>query len=274
MFNPLRRKKSKADSVEPMDAPFGPPPMGSRPPERRIFPIDEVRALASRGISEPDIIRTLRREGYSTSEIDQAMKDALRSRISGDMYRDPPQYEERGMEPEELPDRDDIPRDLGYPGSDFEEEIPMAPLEPLREPELPEMPSGEYFSPSPPRRPVARTPQKSGMDRREIEELTEVIIDEKLRDVRERFKAVDSQFQQLSRKMDIVSDEMNRIRSEKSGEVKGIESKIDNYSRNMDEMNGRIESMEKALKDSLSPMLESLRSLAELVKSMRERQAK
>jgi len=62
---------------------------------------------------------------------------------------------------------------------------------------------------------------------------------------------------------------VNTIRSEKSNQVKGIEEKIDSYKQSMGEINGRIESMERALKDSLSPMLESLRSLSETVKMLK-----
>jgi DNA-binding transcriptional MerR regulator len=283
MFNPFGgKKKKKGEGGEMMEGPgFGPsgPP---RPPERRIVPVDEVRAFASRGVSEPDIIRTLRREGYSTGEIDQAMKEALRSRVSGDFYGRQPQadYGEAAEPAEEpYPGRSQLPRDLGYPGSDVDEDADLPPLPPeveppARGPDFPDMPSGDYFEP--PRRPapVARQQQRGGVDRREIEELAEVIVDEKLRDTKDRFKSVDAQFQQFSRKLESISDELNRIRMEKSGEVKGIESKIDSYSRNMDEMNGKMESMEKALRDSLSPMLESLRSLSELVKSMKEKQSK
>jgi len=281
-LNPFGGKSKKGARDAGPDGAFGSagPP---RPPERKIVPTDEVRAWSSRGMSEPDIIRTLRREGYATGEIDQAMKEALRSRVSGDFYNRPVvnEYGESslGPPPENAPRREEIPRDLGYPGSDLAEEelspppydVPMAPQQ--REPEFPDMPEGEYFPEPAPQRRMApqRGPQRSGIDRREIEELAEVIVEEKLRELKERFKVVDAQFQQVNRKVDSMSDEMNRVRMEKSNEVKGIEGKIDGYSRNMDEINGRMESMEKALKDSLSPMLESMRSLADLVKSMKEK---
>jgi prefoldin subunit 5 len=232
-------------------------------------------------MSEPDIIRNLRREGYATGEIDQAMKEALRSRVSGNFYNKPMvnEYGEAslGPPPEEAPEMEDIPKGLGYPGADMTDDdiTPPpydSPAEQQREPQYPDMPEGDYFNEPAQRRPApAMRGQTRGVDRREIEELAEVIVEEKLRELKEHFKAIDMQFQQVNRKVDSISDEMNRVRMEKSNEVKGIEAKIDGYSRNMDEINGRMESMEKALKDSLSPMLESMRSLAELVKSMKER---
>jgi hypothetical protein len=279
MFNPFGGRKKKGDGF-PAEGSFGAAGR-SRPPERKIIPTDEVRALSSRGVSEPDIIMTLKREGYSNTEIDQSMKEALRSRVSGDFYNRPAvnEYGEAplGPPPESVPSREDMPRNLAYPigGPEDDEEMPDQPFDPqsqaARAQEFPDMPGGEYFEPAPPRRMPQRGPTKGGMERKEVEELTEVIVEEKLRDIRDRFRSVEMQFQQTNRKVDSVSDEINRMRLEKSNEVKGIESKIDGYSRNMDAINGRMESMEKALKDSLSPMLESMRSLSELVRSMREK---
>ena len=43
------------------------------------IPSQRVMQLSSQGMSEPEIIRTLRSEGYSLLEVDRGMKDALRS---------------------------------------------------------------------------------------------------------------------------------------------------------------------------------------------------
>jgi DNA-binding transcriptional MerR regulator len=278
MFNPFKKKKAEeTPGMEGLPGPPVPPgPAGPPgPPAGRIIPTDEVRALSSRGVPEPDIIRTLRREGYSTSEIDQAMKDALKSRVSGEAYGPPNEYGERtlGGPPEDLPPREEIPGGLGYPTSEAEGEPALPPPgeTPPREPEFPGMPKGEDFLGPPPTERAPSRRSSKGVGRREIEELAEVIVEEKLRGLNERFKAIDTQFQQVGKKMETLSGEMTKMRTEKGGEFKGVEDKIDSYSKHIDELKGRMESMEKALKDSLSPMLESMRSLSELVKSMKEK---
>lgn len=285
-LNPF--KKKKAEGPPPMEGSLGPPgpppaagppsPAGppGAPPAGKIIPTDEVRALSSRGVPEPDIIRTLRREGYSTGEIDQAMKEALRSKVSGEFYQPSNEYGERplGGPPENMPPSEEIPGGLGYPISGgpevpsptFEEQSP--------EPAFPEAPTGDDFLRPPPAstapEPRRRKPSK-GIDRKEIEELAEVIVEEKLRMMDNRFKTIDAQFQQVNKRVDTVSGELDKIRSEKGGMVEGIENKIDAYSKQINEVNGKIESMENAFKDSLTPMLESMRSLTELVKTMREK---
>lgn len=287
-INPF--KKKKAQEMPPMEGPPlpGPPvPEGVPPPSStgppapgqggRIIPTDEVRALSSRGVSEPDIIRTLRREGYSTNEIDQAMKEALRSRVSGD-YKPMNEFGEArlGGPPDTMPRNEEIPQNLAYPtaGADEGEAPPPAFEPPPASPQLPEEPTGSDFlrpaiSERPP--PQQRRAAKGGVDRREIEELAEVIVEEKLREMRNKIKTFDASFSQINTKMENLYGEINKMRSEKSGEVKGIEEKIESYSTHIDGLNSKIESMERALKDSLSPMLDSMRSLSELVKTMKQK---
>ena len=137
-----------------------------------------------------------------------------------------------------------------------------------REPEFPEIPRGSDFMEAPEPKPHRKSRQS--MERRDIEELAEVIVDEKLRAMADRFKAIDAKFNSLGGRIEAISEDVNKIRSQKSGEVQSIESKIEEYSKGMTEMNGRMESMERAFKDSLSPMLESMRSLSDLVKSMKK----
>lgn len=285
MLNPFSRKKrepsGEAPFPEPMPAPSGP----------KGTPTAEVQALSSRGVAEPDIINTLRREGYSIGEIDQAMKEALRGRVAPEgpptpegppgppEPRGPPSGPSEPYELEPLPPPEPLPPGPSRRPIREEPPIPPSPIgefagvpkgedfaggqtPPLGGPEFP-----EELPPLPQRRRKTR-----GIDRREMEELTEVLVEEKLRPLDERFNTIQSQFQQTDNKINALSEEINRMKTAKSGEVKGIEEKIDSYKQNMNEINGKIESMERALKDSLSPMLESLRSLSETVKLLKKKE--
>jgi DNA-binding transcriptional MerR regulator len=223
-------------------------------------------------VSEPDIIKTLRDRGYSVSEIDKAMKEALKTRVSGGAG---------APEPATLPPPP--PREFAQTSEDLALPAPIGPPKFPKE-EFPETPTGKDFIGPPSPEPVPLEPElpeepspppirtkRGGIERRDIEELTEVIVEEKLRDVNNRFREMQTQLQQTNNKIETLSQEINRIKSEKTGELKGIESKIDSYKQNMTELNGRIESMERALKESLSPMLESLRSLSETIKMLKKK---
>ena len=49
------------------------------------IPTEKVVSLSAQGMSEPEIIRSLKDEGFSPLEVDRAMKQALRSGTSGPM---------------------------------------------------------------------------------------------------------------------------------------------------------------------------------------------
>jgi prefoldin subunit 5 len=252
-----------------------------RPSRPRSIPTAEVQALSSRGMAEPDIINTLRREGYSISDIDQAMKEALRGRVASGEPEDygPPARPREPFEPGPLPPPEPIPP--GPPRSPLrrEREIPPSPLGEFDDvprggdflEETPAIPRGPEFPEELPMPPAERRRKTRGFDRRDIEELTEVVVEEKLRGLGERFDSIQSQFREMDRKINAISEEMNTIRSSKGGEVRGISEKIDSYKQDIGELNGRMESLERALKDSLAPMLDSLRSLSETVKLLKKK---
>jgi hypothetical protein len=58
------------------------------PPQRRI-PTGKVLSLSSRGVPEPEIIRILKDEGYTPTEVDKAMTTALKGAVGG--QASPPQ---------------------------------------------------------------------------------------------------------------------------------------------------------------------------------------
>jgi hypothetical protein len=45
-------------------------------------PTDRVMTLSSQGVSEPDIIKTLKNEGYTPMQVDSAMREALKGTVS------------------------------------------------------------------------------------------------------------------------------------------------------------------------------------------------
>jgi prefoldin subunit 5 len=58
-------------------------------------PTERVVALSSQGLSEPEIIQTLKQEGYTPIQVDSAMREALRGAATGQpsVQRYPPQRE-------------------------------------------------------------------------------------------------------------------------------------------------------------------------------------
>lgn len=278
-LNPFSKKKNP----KPSDIP--------REPSPARIPTSDVQSLSARGMSEPDIINTLRNEGYTTDEIDHAMKSSLRSRVSGPSGGMPP----RGPEPVERP----VPPPSRPPKGVFDERLeplpgpagpPKEPFDPMGD--LPAEPRGSDFGrtspsfeprpgpgrfeepgfnrPRPPAMPQ-RPKRHKPMERKEMEELTEVIVDEKIKEFQGKFNSMNAHMQQMNKRIDGLKNEIEGIRSEKMTEVKEIEGMIEGFKTSIGDVTVRIDGMEKALKDSLSPMLESMRSLSETVKLLKQK---
>lgn len=251
------------------------------------IPTQRVTELASKGLSEPEIIKVLREEGYTPLQIDTAMKTALRNAAAvgkpigppsrafpsepprprpESQYPEPPRPPEPFFEEEigmEGPESDELDKEL--PG--FPEELPPRP-DFLRPPEhvKPAIPEEEPV----PKLPAGKRETKEEK-RRMIEELVETIVDERWEEFSEKLNKFEAEYQELNKKISDLEQKINQIHLEKDDEMKEIEGKIDSYKQSLAEMSVKLESLERAMKDSLSPMLQTLRSLSDTIKLLKER---
>lgn len=262
------------------------PARSSRPSRDRI-PTDRVITLSSQGVSEPEIIQTLKVEGYTPLQVDQAMKEALKSSVgttgpepppvpAPSPYSEPapplpPPVPESGLSPpqrrpEELP---------GLPPLPTETELPPPPISATAytypEPEPPVGPSlpGEGDI-SRLREPMTRREAKDEK-RRALEELAESIIEEKWISLREDIMNLKAQVQELGMKTSSIEQSMIQLRGEKKTDMQKIEEKIDTYKESINEVSAKMGAIENAMKESLSPMMQSMRSMTETIREMKEK---
>ncbi|UCD03214.1 MAG: hypothetical protein JSV63_01085 [Candidatus Aenigmatarchaeota archaeon] len=137
--------------------------------------------------------------------------------------------------------------------SGAEEALPPAPGEPMREPEP---------------LPFARAPLPKGKDdrireirdrrRKEIEELTEEITEEKWQDMMNRVRILEENIEKVSSEMKSSATQTAGLGSEDYGKLK---DELANQRESVEELNARIDSLEDVVKNSLTPMLESVRKL-------------
>lgn len=251
----------------------------SRPARDRV-PTGRVLQLSSQGVSEPEIIQTLKSEGYTPLQVDQAMKDALKSSVGTSTGTAPamsptppaPAPPEPGLTP---PRREMRPEDVpSLPPLPTEAELPPPPSAELL-PERPEMTGAEFEPPLPGeeeiprlREPMTKIEMKEGR-RRALEELAEAIIEEKWMGIREEIMNLKSQMQEINIKVTSLEQSFSQIRGEKKTDMEKIEDKIDTYKQSINEVSARMESIEKAMKDSLTPMMQSMRSLTETIRTVK-----
>ena len=282
------------------------------------MPVDRVMALSSQGYSDPEIIRSLRDEGYNPTEVDKALKEALKSTISPMRPRFPqqenPQIDFQRPEPRPYPGREPEPEE--YPDEPMAERPQLERPPQRRMPQQPQQPQqrpmgqrpGPGPGPSPefdeqprpvgdlglpdmpglrPSRPKmqAQDYQSGGYDEQgypqgeqepeiprlghqsksgsRMEEIAEAVVEE-------RFSIVDVDIQSLKNEL----AELKRLGAGKPGESKELSSmqgKFEDFDRRLTSMSTKLEALEKVMKDSLAPMMETMRTLADTVRDMKER---
>lgn len=242
--------------------------------ERKEFiPTDLVEKLASQGKSEPEIIQQLRSQGFTPSQIDKALKVALKEAVEKPQSLLRPDI---GTEPEEIPEKfrptrkplmEVREKELTHPEKTLiPPELHLAEIPVPEEPPKMETPKVEkpveHFEAKQPARPVHpskpiqyptvpptgtfRPPEV----RHEItlEELAEQIVAEHEKKVEGRmndFERVDKETQQRLAKME---ESVSKFQSTLDSHMKESRIRIDKMEELLDSFSARFEALETAFK--------------------------
>jgi hypothetical protein len=200
------------------------------PSGKGVVPVDRVSELASRGFSEHEMIDVLRKEGFSADEIDKAMTNVLKLGVTG------------GPQP---------------PPSAGPEELPSLEQFQTPQPQMPEMPDTslpqEYYQPQ----------QYSS------EEYVDYLVKEKTRAVDEKISEFTVRYTELEKRIIELNNQLTTIIQAKTGEEQQILSRLDSFKDMVNELNIRMGSLEKAFKDTLPALIESVRALCDLVQRLK-----
>lgn len=147
-----------------------------------------------------------------------------------------------------------------------------------------DMPKGNQFDSSIPKpkdyaEPMEKKPlpsldssvKEKKVSKKQVEELVEVIIEEKWHDMKSKLNEVDTKFLDINNKIVAVENAVRQMRNERDDELKQISDKIDTYRNSLTDMNGKMQSMENAMRDSLTPLISTLRSLSETINNLKEK---
>ena len=109
---------------------------------------------------------------------------------------------------------------------------------------------------------------------KEVEELIEVTVEEKWKEVEKKVKELDARFAEMDSRLKGLESQIDDVRKEEQKKDVEISTKIDTYKDSMGEITTKMEGMESALKGALESVLESNRSLSEAVRSLKERHSR
>jgi len=201
-------------------------------PERGS-PVNRVKELTSKGFSELEVIDVLRKEGHSPEEIDNALSQALKGGITSQpqSFQPKPQQKEAAQEGPQLPKLEDI-----------------APQR-VEMPEMPESASEEYYE----------------EDSYPTEEYIEYVVKEKTSEVKKSIDEFSLKTKDLEKRIDNLHDQINILIQTRTTEQTQLLNRIDSFKGAMEDIEIRLGGIEKAFKDTLPALIESVRALSDLV---------
>ncbi len=225
---------------------------------------ERVSALASQGLAEPDIIKKLKSEGYKPAEVESALTEAVKTAAapSAPAGRTPEEAPPLGPPPfpeEEAPSPLELP---GMPPEEEPEEMPEAPPAGWR-PAGMEMEEKRMRALPPPRRMREEEGGRAG--RRDMEEIAEAVVEEKWKAFDKEVGDIHKKMEDFAIKISTIESAVNEIKTMKKTEVEELKTSMDTQRESIVDMTEKLEAMENALKNSLTPMMQSLRALTENV---------
>ncbi len=213
--------------------------------KQKASPTDRVKELSGRGFAEAEMIDILRKEGYNPNDIDSALTSAMTSKVSEPAPSSYTQYTQQPPAPINAPWENAQPqRNSALPTlEEITEKRPSA---------LPQIPEtsvpAEYY-------------QQSYM----TEEYVDYVIQARMGEFNQKIAEFSGRTQELAKRIEEVSDRINEIMSLRNAEQTQILSKIDTFKDSVGGIDTRIGSLERAFKETLPALIESVRALTDLV---------
>lgn len=203
-------------------------------------PVEKVKELSKKGMSDKDIIRQLKSEGYSYEEIEQAMLQAVKESTI--------ETNESGIETKPAPSTqiENIPQ-------------PQVVQQPQLQQTQPRVEDFEIKQPTPEEETPSFVEEEEISPEVIIEELVESIVDEKWSEIKDRFQRLEDEIKTLKHK----------LKEEKEVEIKDYDSDIEALYSQIEELEARVGGLERAFKQFLPTLTKNIEELQKMVEELK-----
>jgi len=242
-------------------------------PKREYVPVDLVQRMSSQGVPQNVIAGKLQSQGFSSRQIDSAMRILLREGVGGPQ-RTPPRPR---MPPSGAPGPEPIGRPQRAPPVERYTRGPEPMGAPMERAPLPQR--REQFS-TPERLPQPmRPPEKLAMppeytftkdtpkfEQPEItlEEIIEGVVADKWDDFEERLNIYDKKNLQVQDQIKELREQVGEMTKILNQKEQTLISRFEAVSGSMDSIEGRIGSIERIFKEFIPDLTENIRLLSEM----------
>ena len=199
------------------------------------LPVDQVKAMRSRGFDNNQIVQALQRNGYSSTQIFDALNQA--DLVSGA----PPMMDQQGFPPSDIPQ--------------FQPQ-PMMQMQDNQQAYSGQQGGGSS--------------EGGGITSEEVEELVESVIEEKWDDLAKdinkivEWKAeVESKLAKLEQRLDSIQDSFDKLHQ-------AVIGKVGDYDKNILEVGAEVKAMEKVFSKVLPLFTENVSELSRVVQALKK----
>lgn len=241
-------------------------------PGKGFVPIDRVREMAARGFSEPEMIDVLRREGFSADEVDKALTSALRIGVTGEqqqqqqqqwqpIYQRPPQQEQQFQWPSQ--------QQVQQPWPPQQQQAAPSGLPTLQSLEV--QPQQESM----PQIPEASLPEGYYQQQYADQDYIDYVVQQRVTEVTEKMEDFQRRYLDLQKKIEDLSEQLRATSPGKTNQGQTqILTKMDTFSDTVTDIDNRLSGLEKAFKETLPALIDSVRALSDLVQKVRKEPAR
>ncbi|MCF7866080.1 hypothetical protein K9L67_00565 [Candidatus Woesearchaeota archaeon] len=209
------------------------PIFGANPGMNQGLPVDKVKTMRAQGLDNNQIIQTLQRDGFSSSDIFDALNQAdMANEGNFDSGAPYPQME------------NNMGKDDGFSSQGV---------------------------PPPSNSGMMQPPGNSSYDGDvSTEELVEAIIDEKWNDLMKDISKVIEWKNDMTGKITLLDQRFNDLKSEFDKLHNAILGKIDNYDKNITNVGAEVKAMEKVFSKVLPVFTENVSELSKLAREFKK----
>ena len=263
-------------------------------------PVNDVIKMTKQGYTDADIIKYLRGEGYSSTEINDAVNQA---KVKLELARTAgiEEYGLGGIEGEAGEELEEAPMP-SMPG-EYEEAVPEQPQEIIEEEgampgeemmpsimEQEEVPAEETYAPEVPmpEETYAPAPSEAGYAEypyeaaaaavpagtEAIEELTEELINEKLEEFKTKIGNVSELKSHFESKLKQVETRMKKVEMSLDKIHLGVVEQVKQYGHKIDDLKTEIEILQNTFSQILQPLISSAKELREVSEEVKKKKVK
>jgi len=251
---------------------------------RGFPPTDRSNELMSRGFSELDTIDVLRREGFSADEIDKALTQSIKEGVVGSpkSAAQAPNAPSQTSQPEEGEDAFDKDyknfrqmRTTDQPQHQAPQvQVPAPQPEPQKSPEEGSLQLPTLDDLKLPRGEIPDMPETSLPDEYyqgyPTEEYIDYAVQEKTGELLSQMNEFQLRNKELENRMKEMSDRVRELGKMRMNEQQQVLNTIEGLTDSVNDVNMRIAALEKAFKETLPALIESVRALCDLVQRMKK----